>query len=332
LPVFLRVSNFPLLNYYLILFIMPANSLAGVFIYYYTLFVTERREKLTRKDIINFLLFIFILIAYIKFKKPDFNIFPLPTPLMIKIIIGFGIIVSVVYNILALIKIKKYSKIIKDYFSDIKGMEVNWLNNIIYFSILSSFSFAICLWLHSVLNVSALYAVTFDLGLFIVILFILMFYIINQTELSRESREVYSGLKNLNLKNDNSIHKKYERVNLNINEQKKYLILLNEYMEKNKPYLIEEITFKEISEEINLPYHHLSLVINNLLKKNFYDFINEYRIQEVLNILNKSKNEAVNILTIAFKCGFNSKSTFNRVFKNKMGVTPSKYKNNRNII
>jgi AraC-like DNA-binding protein len=97
-------------------------------------------------------------------------------------------------------------------------------------------------------------------------------------------------------------------------------------MIRNKPYLNERITFKEISEELNLPYHHLSLVINNLLKKNFYNFVNEYRIQEVLNILNKCKNETVNILTIAFKCGFNSKSAFNRVFKKITGTTPSGYK------
>jgi AraC-type DNA-binding domain-containing proteins len=158
-------------------------------------------------------------------------------------------------------------------------------------------------------------------------LFILAFYIINQPELGKESLEMYSILNNLNIKHNNTPVKRYEKVNLDIHTQETYLKLLDEYMKKNKPYLNERITIKDLSEGLNVPYYHLSIVINNLLNKNFYDFINEYRIREVLSILNESKNEAVNILTIAFKCGFNSKSTFNRVFKNKMGTTPSLYKN-----
>jgi AraC-like DNA-binding protein len=158
-------------------------------------------------------------------------------------------------------------------------------------------------------------------------LFILAFYIINQPDLSKENLEMYSILNNLNAKQNNTAAKRYEKANLDMQTQETYLRLLNEYMEKNKPYLNERITIKDLSEALNVPYYHLSIVINNLLKKNFYDFINEYRIREVLSILKESRNEAVNILSIAFKCGFNSKSTFNRVFKNKMGTTPSLYKN-----
>ena len=203
---------------------------------------------------------------------------------------------------------------------------MSWINKIIYFSILSTFIFVICYSI-TVGKTSSLYIVSIDLGVFIIMLFILAFYIINQPELSKENREMYSILNNLNIKQNNTTAKRYEKVNLDIHTQETYLKLLNEYMEKNKPYLNERITIKDLSEGLNVPYHHLSIVINNLLKKNFYDFINEYRIREVLNILKESKNEAVNILTIAFKCGFNSKSTFNRVFKKKMGTTPSMYKN-----
>ncbi|MBN2403685.1 MAG: AraC family transcriptional regulator [Spirochaetes bacterium] len=74
-------------------------------------------------------------------------------------------------------------------------------------------------------------------------------------------------------------------------------------------------------------YSILSFLINIRLNKNLCDFINKYRIREVLNILNESINETVDILSIAFKCGFNSKTTFNRVFKKKMGITPSMHKN-----
>jgi AraC-like DNA-binding protein len=247
-------------------------------------------------------------------------------PIIILVLIGCGIVNSIIYTILSYIKIKKYSKDIKNYASDIESIDMNWLNKIIYFSILSTFVFIICYSI-TVGKTSSLYIVSIDIGVFIIMLFILAFYIINQPELGKESLEMYSILNNLNIKQNNTPAKRYEKVNLDIHTQEMYLKLLDEYMEKHKPYLNERITIKDLSDGLKLPYYHLSIVINNLLNKNFYDFINEYRIREVLNILNESKNVAVNILTIAFKCGFNSKSTFNRVFKNKMGTTPSMYKN-----
>lgn len=327
LPVYFLRNNLVTLNYYSVLFTMPANSLAGVFIYYHTIFMAERIEKFNKKDIIPLIFFLFILIAYFKFKTPNPGNIPLPNPMIIQLLIASGLIISIIYSILALNKIKKYSKDIKDYFSEIKNMDMNWLRKIIYFSILSSFSFAMCLGLYSVLNIRSLYVVSFDLILFIIILFILIFYIINQPALSRENRRVYSILKKLNTENNNLPAKKYEKVNLVLEKQEAYLKLLDTYMDSDKPYLNERITIKDLSERLNLPCHHLSIVINNLLKKNFYDFINDYRIRDVVNFLNESKNETVDILSIAFKCGFNSKTTFNRVFKKKMGITPSMYKN-----
>jgi AraC-like DNA-binding protein len=337
IPFFCGVNDLITFGYFSSFIIMPADSLIGVFLYYYTLFMTGRVEKLNKKDIIHFSLYIVLMIINILVNIYQLLVPNTPSVVLYTLILGtviFGTVNCIIYTILSLIKIKKYSKDIKNYTSDIGTIDMTWVNKIIYFSILSIFIFLIG---YSIATAEPFFYIfgkillmsfaSFDVIVLIIILFILVFYIINQPELSEENQEMYSILNNLNIKNSNNITEhRYEKVHLDIHKQETYLKLLNEYMEKNKPYLNERITIKELSEGLNLPYHHLSIVINNLLKKNFYDFINDYRIREVLNILNESRSDAVNILTISFKCGFNSKSTFNRVFKNKTGTTPSRFK------
>ncbi len=322
LPVFLAGNHFFKIAYWLTFFTFPANSLTGVFIYYYALFMTGRADKLNKNDIIHFIFgIVFIIVNAFSY---DFTGYTTDS-IFVFIMIQLGIINSLVYTVLSYFKIKEYSKDIKNYTSNIERIDISWLNKIIYFSILSTIVFVICYWLF--LSVFLLvYVVSIDILVFIAILFILAYYIVNQPEIRKENVEMYSILNDLNKKHCNTIVKRYVTIHLDKQTQESYLKSLDEYMEKYKPYLNERITIKNISEGINLPYYHLSIIINNLLKKNFCDLINEYRIREVMNILNESKDEPVNILTIAFKCGFNSKSTFNRVFKNKTGTTPSKYK------
>ena len=99
---------------------------------------------------------------------------------------------------------------------------------------------------------------------------------------------------------------------------------------ENKPYLVPELTLSELAERINIPERKLSHVINNTMHTTFYDLINTHRIEEAKT---KLKSEAFNkysIAGIAEICGFNSKSSFYRIFKKETGLTPAQYKNNIN--
>ncbi|NIM17140.1 MAG: helix-turn-helix domain-containing protein [Candidatus Aminicenantes bacterium] len=123
--------------------------------------------------------------------------------------------------------------------------------------------------------------------------------------------------------------KKYEKVRLSSEYAEKYLKKLLHFMESEKPYLDPNITLHKLSKEIIIPDHYLSQVINTRLNKNFYEFINFYRIEEAKKILTHSKNHFT-ILEVAFEVGYNSKSAFNRSFKKHVGVTPSDFRKEYN--
>lgn len=119
---------------------------------------------------------------------------------------------------------------------------------------------------------------------------------------------------------------KYERSGLTIERASKYLQKLEQYMQNEKPYLDADLTIEKLSKRISIPRHYLTQVISEQLNKNFYLFINEYRINTVKTLIDAPENDSMNMLDIACKSGFNSKSTFNVAFKKLTNMTPSQYK------
>ena len=119
---------------------------------------------------------------------------------------------------------------------------------------------------------------------------------------------------------------KYEKSGLKNKDARKYLDQLLKYMEEKKPYLDVDLSIHDVSDELEIPRHYLTQVINGMLGKNFYNFINEYRIEEVKKLLADEAYSKYTLTSIAFEAGFNSKSSFNSVFKTATGMTPSQFK------
>ena len=120
--------------------------------------------------------------------------------------------------------------------------------------------------------------------------------------------------------------KKYRSSGLKENELQEILEILTDYMEENKPYLKGNLTIYELSRDINIPKHHLTQVINEKLGKNFNTFINEYRVEEFKKKLSDPENSRYTIMALAFESGFNSKTSFNMIFKKVEKVTPSEFR------
>lgn len=97
-----------------------------------------------------------------------------------------------------------------------------------------------------------------------------------------------------------------------------------------KPFLNEDLNLALLAEQSQISQPHLSQVINQHFHKNFYDFVNQYRVEEAKQMLSSPDFNHLSVLGIAFDCGFKSKSSFNRYFKKYTGVSPSEFKKKQN--
>ncbi len=122
---------------------------------------------------------------------------------------------------------------------------------------------------------------------------------------------------------------KYKTSGLSSNDAKNFLPVLIKYMETEKPYLNSQLSISELAEKLNMPSNHLSQIINEQTGKNFFEFINSFRVEEVKLQISDNQDKKFTLLAIAFDSGFNSKSSFNSIFKKQTGLTPKQYMNNQ---
>lgn len=104
---------------------------------------------------------------------------------------------------------------------------------------------------------------------------------------------------------------------------------ISELMTREKIYLNENLSLRALASHMKADPNLISFILNKHLGSNFYDFVNRYRIAEVKEKLNDPRYKHLSILGIALESGFNSKTTFNRVFKQITGVTPSQFQKAR---
>lgn len=117
------------------------------------------------------------------------------------------------------------------------------------------------------------------------------------------------NLKSLPIRSD------VKKINLDITR-------LNSYIINEKPFLSPELTIKDLARNLNVKTQELSLLINRHIGKHFFDFINEYRIEMAIKILQNPERKSTHVLEIQYEVGFNSKSAFHRAFKKHTGKTP----------
>lgn len=101
--------------------------------------------------------------------------------------------------------------------------------------------------------------------------------------------------------------------------------LVRAYFEEEKGYRRPELSLSILANEISTTTNKLSWVINNIYKKTFYELVNEYRIEDFLQRIQKNQHKEFTVVSIAFDVGFNSKSTFYKSFKEKTSFTPTQY-------
>lgn len=101
---------------------------------------------------------------------------------------------------------------------------------------------------------------------------------------------------------------------------------LRRHMEMEEPYLNASLTIYQLARELSISVPELSTLINHSLHQHFFDFVNEYRIKKATELLKDPEKQKLTILEILYEVGFNSKSSFNTVFKKFTGSTPTEYR------
>ncbi len=124
---------------------------------------------------------------------------------------------------------------------------------------------------------------------------------------------------------DPSLEHEPRQIKINPHLVKELERSLRNLMDNEKLYLNSELTIQEVAEKLKTNKQYISEVINKSFRKNFYDFVNDYRLEEFKRLAAQPGSDRMNILGIAFEAGFNSKATFNAVFKKKNGMTPSEF-------
>ncbi|WP_375445366.1 helix-turn-helix domain-containing protein [uncultured Fibrella sp.] len=122
-----------------------------------------------------------------------------------------------------------------------------------------------------------------------------------------------------------------ENVSSSSSESTESILALREqvdtYMKRQKPYTNPNLTLAELAVRLRIPPHVLSKLLNEAYQKNFFDFINYHRIEELKRRLNDPRFRSYTVLSMAYEVGFNSKTAFNRSFKKLTNQTPSEYLN-----
>jgi AraC-like DNA-binding protein len=232
----------------------------------------------------------------------------------------------VVYTVLILSLLRTHRKNIPDYFSyDSIAVNLKWLNWItVYFFIAYSFVFISPQILSKFMvlpQFGTLIAPDAGTSFFI---FAFSFCVIKQPVIFKGDRgtQKTSGSRD----SQDIKEKKYTKSGLKDNDAQKFHSELEEYMRSEKPYLDPELTIVDVASTLNIQKHHITQIINERMNKNFYQYINEYRINEVICKIADKNYTDHSILRIAYDSGFNSKSVFNTIFKKITGITPSEYK------
>jgi AraC-like DNA-binding protein len=113
-----------------------------------------------------------------------------------------------------------------------------------------------------------------------------------------------------------------------LNDEEEHLLhtALIDLMERQKLFRDPGLSLDDLVKTLGFSRNEISWVINRRIGKNFYQFINEYRVAETVRLFSSSENFRRSVLDIALAAGFNSKPAFNKIFKEQTGETPSQYR------
>jgi AraC-like DNA-binding protein len=308
----------------------PLLFCMGPLYYIYCRCLLDKSYRITFKTILHFFPSLIVLLMMMPFysmsgeAKVNFmsgiaqgGIIKIPAGQLI--FMGVHVVQTVAYIFAAYKFIRKKEEELKDFSSDVFVVKkLEWLNAFnLYFSVYFLLYFTV------VVLLTFINSYQVELDYLLLLITAISIYAIGYAAISNP--EIFKAIPGVDLQSMKL--KKEAPINNSENsngfpELKEKLL---QCMDSNKPYLKSDLKISELADLLSVPAYQLSQLINDELLVNFYDFINKYRVEEAKKLLTGDTRN-YKILAIAYEVGFNSKATFNRVFKKFTGLTPSGFK------
>lgn len=232
-------------------------------------------------------------------------------------IIGLIALSNLGYTAWGLILIRRYKKALKTYFSSTEQINLDWLQFILV-AALTAYACISGLYIVNAIFQLMSYQVLQQAGYGIASLLVLVigFYGIKKGSIFTSSHIDFDLEKAI---------EEAETMPKLTTEEEIFVHKLLELMKAEKPFLNPDVNLAILSQALKVSPEYLSGILNNRLNQNFFDFINHYRIEEFKRLCKEPENKKLTLISLAYDSGFNSKATFNRVFKREMNCTPSEY-------
>lgn len=240
--------------------------------------------------------------------------------------LSFGnVFLGPAYVVWSLFKLRKHSKNISEQFSYTEQINLNWLKYVV-----AGLGFV---WITVLITKIGIFSpfLTFDwenrliyLSVTIAVFFLGFFGLKQQTIYINEPGRVGNRVA-LTKQNGEIPAERYKKSGLSEQNAKEYLHRLLQFLDEEKPYLNGKLSLKDVAAQLSISINHLSQVINGQLGVSFFNLINKYRVDEVKSRITNPEYRQLTLLAIAYDCGFNSKSSFNNIFKKATGLTPSQF-------
>lgn len=298
----------------------------GPLLYLYVRFMTSPDKKFNWLSLLHFVPFIVFFIVSVIFRSEplvrDLRTFLRPDKLIsLRIVYGVSFFLSItIYSVLSFIEIKRHQMNLKNLVSfTSQKITLNWLKILAISFYIAYFILFILGGLNMIGNFIPFDPYFVIFGFIAVFSMAYSFYGIKQPV-------IFGEVVRHDQSNGKKETEKYTKSGLKDAQAENHLKKLLDYMDTKKPYLNNDLTINDLSAQTEIARHHITQVLNEKYKRNFFTFINEYRIKEVIERFNDPKFNNYTILAIAFDSGFNSKATFNSFFKSQTGKTPSEYR------
>ncbi len=303
----------------------PFIFLLGPVLWLYVKSVTEQHFRFKPKYLLTLIPFVLVVVIFAarNYFKPELAITATHDAVssnntfIFFFIIGLIALSNLGYTAWGIVLINRYKKTLKTYFSSTEKINLQWLEFILKSALIAYASISglyIANAIFSLMSYQVLQQAGY--GIAAILVLVLGFFGIRKGNIFTSSDIDFDMEKAVDTAESTSKLTKEEEV---------FVHKLIGCMKTEKPHLDPEITLAILSRKMQVSPEYLSAIINSRLNKNFFDFINHYRIEEFKQLCKDPLNKNLTLISLAYDSGFNSKATFNRVFKREMDCTPGEY-------